>query len=287
MGTTSFRPARTTPKFNLPVPADEDPADFVTDIGNLADAIDLIVSQAIHKPGDLISSFASTRDDALLCDGSLVTNGALLYPALAAACPLLVSGNNLRLPDLRGCAIIGAGTGVGAAGQALTNRVVGGKYGSESTTLPTHAHSVYFESAGESGAGHQHYTAVAGGTGGMDSNNPHSHGVSDPWHSHQTSNISAGSDTLQLWGGVGNNWKAPGIGNLAGGAQPSPTGIWINGVDINHGHAVSAAGWSGNFAQGQMGNHSHTINGTTYNNGSDASGANLQPSVAANIFIKT
>jgi len=283
MGATSFRPARLTPNFNLPVPADEDPADFVTDIGNLADAIDLIVQQAVHKPGDLIPSFASARPDALLCDGRLISGGVAQYPALAAACPLLVTGQDIRLPDLRGCAIIGAGQGVGPGGGALTNRTVGGKWGSESPVLQLHNHTMLFESQVESGAGHQHYASVSvsGSTGFMDRADPHQHYlagdnsyksvlISNYWTTHSTAQGGTFTYTPH--------------------SDSSITTVGISAAtSINHAHSFSGSGggWTGQKAAGQMTDHSHTINGATYNAGADATGSNLQPSVAANIFIKT
>jgi len=96
------------------------------------------LTEQTYQPGDLIESFASSRPGSLLCDGT--TYPAADYPALALACPELVSGANLTVPDMRGCGTIGAGTGPGR-----TPRTLGATVGEESHLLvvgemPSHNH---------------------------------------------------------------------------------------------------------------------------------------------------
>jgi microcystin-dependent protein len=66
---------------------------------------------AIFQPGDVFPSYAATRAGALICDGTAYTGGTTTYPALATACPGLVSGTTLTVPDLRGRTVIGSDSG--------------------------------------------------------------------------------------------------------------------------------------------------------------------------------
>jgi hypothetical protein len=99
----------------------------------------------LATPGDLAWSMASTKAGYLLCDGSsyLVAN----YPALAAACPELVSGSNVILPDFRGRSPVGADpTGVhmpvghpalGASGGEETHTLVTGEAAQKAVSTGT------------------------------------------------------------------------------------------------------------------------------------------------------
>lgn len=58
------------------------------------------------QTGDIIPSFAASRAGCLLCDGN--TYLVATYPALAAACPSLVSGGNITVPNIRGGVLVGA-----------------------------------------------------------------------------------------------------------------------------------------------------------------------------------
>ena len=80
--------------------------------GNIANipavAPSIIVISGLIQPGDLKwSAVAGPLSGYLLCDGTLYTGGASTYAALAAACPGLVSGGNLTVPDFRGRAPVG------------------------------------------------------------------------------------------------------------------------------------------------------------------------------------
>lgn len=104
-------------------------------------------------PKGMITPFAGTTAPPgwLICDGS--TFSATAYPQLAAVLGNTygaVSGDNYYLPDLRGRAPIGAGTGKSVDGTAnLTARALGAKISNaESVTLtaaqsgvPAHSHA--------------------------------------------------------------------------------------------------------------------------------------------------
>ena len=136
----------------------------------------------------------------------------------------------------------GAGTG-GTASPILNN------------VVPAHTHTYSGTSSGQS-ADHAHYTS--GTTAGMNQSNPHSHGVSDPGHSHYGG--SGGSSGF--YGG----WDS-GSSNQVHPTWPSGTGISINASDINHSH-----NW-GNWSGGVNANHTHTYSGTTDNGSSQTNWA--------------
>lgn len=118
------------------------------------DERDSIVSEALYEvmfgevilPGEIKAWSGATLPDGYLnCDGSVVLQSS--YPALFAAIGTTWNtggepANAFRLPDLRGRALIGSGSGSG-----LTNRVLGASGGSETHTLttaelPEHTHGI-------------------------------------------------------------------------------------------------------------------------------------------------
>ena len=120
----------------------------------------------------------------LACDGTAVTVAsghiALRDALLADSSPYGVSGADPRVPDLRGRAPVGAGTGSG-----LTARSVGQSFGAEDHTLttaqiPAHVHSLDYDvnvGAGAGGGGPAqpntgtaYNTRSGGGTGGSHPN---------------------------------------------------------------------------------------------------------------------
>lgn len=102
-------------------------------LADLASAV-----QALLVPSGTISATiaASAPTGWLLLNGSTVVGGSVTYPGLWAVAPAAWKvGADLVLPDWRGRAIIGAGTGAG-----LTNRVLNTVGGSEN--LQQHDHDI-------------------------------------------------------------------------------------------------------------------------------------------------
>lgn len=103
----------------------------------------------IQPPTGTIVAYAgsSAPTNWLLCDGTAYSQSAYanLYAALGGATsPYGVSGGNFNVPDLRGKAPIGAGTGTG-----LSARTLGATVGASTTTLtgqqsgfPLHKHDI-------------------------------------------------------------------------------------------------------------------------------------------------
>jgi microcystin-dependent protein len=88
---------------------------------------------AIFQPGDVFPSYAATRAGALICDGTAYTGGTTTYPALATACPGLVSGTTLTVPDLRGRTVIGSDSG--GVNMPVNKPALGAAIGEEEHTL--------------------------------------------------------------------------------------------------------------------------------------------------------
>lgn len=178
---------------------------------------------SVAVTGDLISSAATSRAGCLLCDGSSYLIAT--YPALSAAIRGTyggADGSHFYVPDLRGRAPIGAGTGTAAGASAWTlgETPTSGAGGEESHTLST----------GEMPS-HNH----GGATGGMSANDPHNH-----------QSVSGGSDVPSS----GSAWSQ---NNVASGS--SFTVATLNAPLINstttgtatlaHTHSVSSQGGGG------------------------------------------
>jgi microcystin-dependent protein len=173
--------------------------------------------ESTGSPTGTIATYASSTIPAgwLECDGSdkSKTTYAELFTLITTDFGTAVDAtNDFKLPDLRGRAVLGAGTGSG-----LTARSLGVPGGVEDVTLsgtqiPNHSHSV-------SDSGHSHGTTDSGhshsdsghvhGWGGWAGGGQHSHGYSqttvstntggfddDGWSSAITSvNVSSSSTT--------------------------------------------------------------------------------------------
>lgn len=108
------------------------------------------MDMAVSSWAGVIQMFAGSTPPAgwLLCDGSAVsrTDYATLYAAIGDTWGAGDGSTTFNLPDLRGRAPIGAGTGSG-----LTARTLGNTLGSESLQSHTHTISNHVHSTGQSG----------------------------------------------------------------------------------------------------------------------------------------
>jgi microcystin-dependent protein len=165
---------------------------------------------AIFQPGDVFPSYAATRAGALICDGTAYTGGTTTYPALATACPGLVSGTTLTVPDLRGRTVIGSDSG--GVNMPVNKPALGAAIGEEEHTLAL-AELTAHNHGGSTGTG-----STGTGTTGTEST-AHDHGPG-----------SGGS--FVATGGTGIGWSA----------ASGSTGLDVTGStgtqNIDHTHNV-------------------------------------------------
>ena len=228
MSVDTDRPPRLTENLGLPVPGDADPADNPTDLGELADAIDQLAA-LFFTPGDLRPTGSSKpRAGWLLCDGGAYVREEYvdLFDAIGVAFGAGDGATTFNVPDLRGRAPVGAGTGAG-----LTNRPLGASGGEEVHALaagemPSHGHGV--------------------------SDPTHAHGVADPGHSHDFGGWRAAVTSTDYWnpkqvsgGNQANVPYIPTTGNVSTimGTGAAGTGIGIYGAYTGIG--IQAAGGNG------------------------------------------
>lgn len=154
--------------------------------------------------GDLkLSAAASAGSGWLLCDGS--TYNTSDYPALAGA--LGAGGATFAVPDFRGRAPVGAGTGAG-----LTARALLAAGGTEPSNMPSHSHG---GNTGNDAPDHSHTPNVGGnflGTGGGASANittggggytqVSSTGGASTRHTHPITPQGGGADNMMPWRAV-------------------------------------------------------------------------------------
>lgn len=194
-----------------------------------------------------------------------VPSGAILmWSGAIANIPagwVLCDGNN-NTPNLLDRFVIAAGStyAVNATG------------GTANAIVVAHTHNV--NASGTTSAtdvNHVH----GGTTDGMNANNPHAHGVSDPGHIHY------GGSCAPNGGGGGIALK--GDQQVANPTTGSGTGIGIGATDINHGHGFTTGGMNANVT------HTHTFDasGATSSTGSDGTNANLPPYLALAYIMKT
>lgn len=174
----------------------------------------------------------------LLCNGAAVSRStyAALFAVIGTTFGAGDTTTTFNLPDYRNRMPIGAGTTAAVAGTG----------GSNDATLVAHSHT------------------FGGNTGGMNTNQVHSHGIFDPGHTH-TNNMTVGSV------GAGSSIMVANAQSLEDptpriGTNGSFTGITgTNSVNVDHVHAYS---------------------GTTSSAGSSATNANLPPYLGINFVIK-
>lgn len=190
-------------------------------------------------PTGIILDFAGTVVPAgfLACDGSAVsrTTYANLWAAIGATWGAGDGSTTFNVPDLRRRTTIGSG-GVAVSGPANTTGATGG---AETVTLTSNEMPT------------------------------HSHGVTDPQHSHGAS-TAANGDHAHLWGVNLQAGAAAGAGNLGesgtgSAANTSTAGSHSHGVTVN------------NAATGI----------TIQNAGSGNAHTNMQPSAVVTKIIKT
>ena len=203
-------------------------------------------------PTGTVVAFAGTSAPAgwLLCDGNN-TYSRTVYSALFAVIGTLYSAGNgsttFGVPDLRGRAGIGAGTGAGLSPRSLASTVGTETVGLSTSEMPSHSHTA-------TDGGHSHSTTV----GFMSANQSHVHAG---WHE---------NDTLYITGIY--SGSPPGaVRNAYGTAQ----GINKNtqAANVDHTHSVTVNTGYSSVTIGSAGS------GTAHNN--------MQPSIALNYIIKT
>jgi microcystin-dependent protein len=235
--------------------------------------ISLPAATSPFSPGDLKQTFRTQLESGFLwCDGARYNTAD--YPDLFA---VLGTSQNLvgdpngtfRVPDMRGRALVGAGTGTG-----LTNRTLGSAFGAEQVTLatnqmPSHNHSI-------NDSGHSHVVNDPG----------HSHTVSDPGHIHQVFDPGHGHLISMQMGGKGDD-----VGTIFTNNSPS------NGYDFNH--TVASQGAFTGVVVGYAGSNigiNDRVTGVTVNSNNSGITVNstggttpvslMQPSRACNFMIR-
>lgn len=187
-------------------------------------------------PSGAIQAFAGTTAPSgwLLCDGSAVsrTTYAALFSAVNTTWGAGDGSTTFNLPDFRGRVIVGAGGGFNLAANG----------GEASHTLSTS------ELPSLSGS-------VSGTTG---AGSPHTHGVSDPGHSHTYES-----------GYTGAGFAADVSGGSPGPGTKLSTDSATTGVSI-----------------GSEGSHTHSFSATVAITNGGGAHNNMQPYAVANVIIK-
>ena len=193
--------------------------------------------------GVVVATIRTTADVGwLLLDGGSIANADTLYPALWAAVPASwKSGTSLNLPNMANRMLEGQSTtALGATGGSNTVTIASGN-------LPTHSHTIDHD--------HASFTTTAGeGT--------HSHGVSDPGHTHGP----ASGDTafVQQKGYDGTN-KAVSVSGTdlsafnVGSTGSSTTGLSVTSTNSGHTHTIDVPNFTGSSGNGGFANTAMTI----------------------------
>lgn len=185
----------------------------------------------------------------LACDGSAVdrTTYANLFAVIGTAHGAGNGTSTFNVPDLRGRAAVGAGTGTG-----LTNRALGSKFGEEThqlseAELAAHGHSIAINLAGA----HGHSLSIG------------------------SAQVAATGNSLAIVSGGGSGGM-PVSGGLDGVAAVTVSGGTWTGTVGSHSHSGSI---------GAVGDHSHA--GSIGSTGNGQAHNNVQPSTAVAYIIKT
>jgi microcystin-dependent protein len=292
-GGSDIIPTATTLKTGLLPVLSGDPNTVLTGVGTWASGM---------FPGVVLDYAGGAAPSGfLLCDGQSYLTSS--YPALFAVIGYAYggSGTNFNVPDCRGRATVGAGTGPGLSARPLT-----AKFGEENHTLstaeipvhnhtlsdPGHAHAVYDpqHAHGVSQSPHAHSVADPG----------HAHGVYDPQHNHlcffstnaDTGTPRPGIDSIPTWGytdgghdysvqyGSANIWLAHAY------TSPSLAGIGIYGSGTSIGIYGQNANVAINGAATGIGIYGSGTGVTIANAGSGGAHNNMPPAIVLNKIIK-
>ena len=244
--------------------------------------LDVAALTAIITPPAMMAPYAGAAAPSgwLLCNGAAVSRAtyAALYAALGGASSPYGQGDGtttFNVPDTRGRALMGAGTGTG-----LTARVLGAAIGTESFTIavanmPNHRHQVN---------NHDHGATVAA------ESQQHTHDLAS--HVHWVNGV--GNHQHGIGGDTGNRYLITHGGGVdragvaAGGTQNLYT---FSGMDAAGGHDHgNTGGPSNNTSGGRSATHNHGITAdapfTTYQ-GSDTAISYMTPHLVVNHIIKT
>ena len=154
--------------------------------------------EGLHEVGDLMHSARSAKSLWLKCEGQAVSRSvySALFGEIGTAFGAGDGSTTFNIPDARGRALIGVGSGTG-----LTARVLGSSGGAETHILteaqmPAHYHTAYNASTG--GGGSQITVPTSGGN--MVSDNRTATAGSGAAHNNMQPWLAAGS--LFLFAGV-------------------------------------------------------------------------------------
>jgi microcystin-dependent protein len=290
-----LRPARETTNLRLPVPGDANPADFVTDIGAIADIIDALQMTGIigADPGDIKMTGAQTAPEGwLLCNGQAVSRTVFsdLFDRIGTTFGAGNQTTTFNVPDLRGRFPVGAadGAGVGQRGGADTVTLTIGQ-------MPNHDHG---GGTGQSGGGASGTwggeTGSGGGGGGgggsgsTSAGGDHSHSVSGTVASHTHGTGGGVMGLTAATGATGWGTFLAGGGGATGAAAPGLSGN--TGSGGNHSHSFSVSVGAAPAHTHSVPSHAHQIpvTGLTVNaQGGGTSHENRPPYIGVNFLIKT
>jgi microcystin-dependent protein len=238
------------------------PADFVGDIGRLADALDQLQAAGLlgWNPGEIKMTGAQVAPAGwLLCHGQAVSRTVFsqLFQAIGISFGQGDGATTFNVPDYRDAFPMGAATpaALGARGGVASVALTVAQ-------MPVHGHT---------------FTGI-----------PHSHGFSGGAHSHTgTTDYRHAVENPAYQAPIAPTWgNSAGIYSMniapAGGhwGAMGPHGWTGNSLGHSHGLAINAAAVSGTV-------QSATAGGTVGNAGSGQSIENRPPFVGTNFIIKT
>jgi microcystin-dependent protein len=224
---------------------------------------------AVEIVGSMIMYGGTTAPTGwLMCDGSAVsrTTYSSLFSVLSTTYGVGDNSTTFNLPDLRGRAPIGAGTGTG-----LTARTLGASTGAESVTL----------TAAQSGSPSHGHTASGSTTVAEKIAVTASGSISTGGHGHTL--------TMEYSGDATHDHAISGISNPRPAMKSDGDGAGT--IGNSNGTAINDVGNLGGSASVTVPAHTHTATTTVTvdsSTGANASEAhtNMQPSLVVNFIIK-